>query len=210
LKKGFGRIMNDYDLRPVEMIALYHPKYQSPELEKRTGPSHWNFLEMNFDPRGDDTSFTLKVRNIIDPPDAEPRGGGFVDDHASNTGRPETCSLPEVRTLSDADVLFSTIDGRPIRGARSDSQGRVPVSGLVDIDGEDIEPGTKVIMTAYDGEDVDSQVLTAGAVDVGKLESFRTEIGKLKIEAKKEYDGWVAEHKQKQESGKGGKKKTRR
>ena len=45
--------------------------------------------------------------------------------------------------------------GRPIRGARSLSDGEVSVSGLVDI-----EPGTKVIVTAYDGKNTVSRLIT--------------------------------------------------
>ncbi|MHC4360293.1 MAG: alkaline phosphatase D family protein [Planctomycetota bacterium] len=67
VKKGFGPLMSDYDLRCLRMFALYHNKYASPELKPNKGPRHWNFLEAEFDPRLDEPAFTLKIRNIIDP-----------------------------------------------------------------------------------------------------------------------------------------------
>ncbi len=53
--------------------------------------------------------------------------------------------------------------GCPIRGARSLSNGEVSVSGLVDV-----EPGTKVIVTAYDGKNtVSSLITTVGPPSAG-------------------------------------------
>lgn len=154
VKKGFGPRMTDYDGRPLEIRALYHARYGSPDLKPRTGPKHWNFLEMHFDPRGEDPSFSLKIRNMIDPPTEAPRGSGFVKDHASNTGRPHTCNLPPIKTLPNADVRFSTEDGQPIRGARSLANGVVPICGLVDV-----APGTRVVMTSFDGIRAEARVI---------------------------------------------------
>lgn len=52
-----------------------------------------------------------------------------------------------------------TIDGHPVRGARSDSQGVPKVKGLVDV-----QPGTKILVTAFDGKETDSQVLTTVSI----------------------------------------------
>ena len=56
--------------------------------------------------------------------------------------------------LPNAHVKFSTADGRPIRGAHSRADGRVPVAGLVDV-----SAGSKVLMTAFDGDKADAQLL---------------------------------------------------
>ena len=152
VKQGFGPRMVDYDGRSVEMIALYHDTYDSPSLRKRTGPKHWNFLEMVFEPSVQDPSIELRIRNLIDPPSEGARGGGDVDDTASNTGRKISCRLPEVRTLSNADVFIATELGRPIRGVRSLANGRLPLTGLIDV-----EPGTGVVVTATNGEETTAQ-----------------------------------------------------
>ena len=103
-------------------------------------------LEMDFDPRGADPTINLRLRDLIDPPAREHRGGGYVETRAVDTGRPPTCKLPELKTTPDADVRFATLEGRPVRGARSLADGSVPVIGLVDI-----QPGTRIVMTATDG-----------------------------------------------------------
>lgn len=154
VKEGFGPTMTDYDGRPLRIHALYHDRFGTPDLKLRTGPRNWSFLEMRFDPRGQDPSFNLKIRNLIDPPTETPRGGGFVEEHVSNTGRPHTCKLPPIKTLPDADVLFSTEDGQPVRGVRSLTDGALPVQGLVDI-----APGTLILVTSFDGEKADAQVI---------------------------------------------------
>ena len=154
LKHDFGPEMEDYDGRKVQIHALYHDRYDSPDLKPHTGPNIWNFLDMTFDPRGEDPSFILEIHNIIDPPTETPRGGGVVKEQASNTGRQHTCKLPPIKTLSNADVRFSTEDGRPVRGAKSLGNGTVPVSGLIDV-----PPGTRIIMTSFDGEKSDAQVI---------------------------------------------------
>jgi hypothetical protein len=194
VKKGFGRKMSDYDRRPLEMLALYHTKYDSPELTDIRGPKHWNFLEMHCDPRGTDPRFSLKIRNIVDPPDARPRGGGFAADRASATGRPHTCLLPPIRTLPDADVLFSTVNGLPIQGARSLADGSVPLKGLVEIDGKDIEPGTLVRMTAFDGKDLDARMIETRPVDAAQLRAFRAKTARLEQHAEAEYQSWIRDY----------------
>lgn len=156
LKEGFGPEMTDYNGQPVRVHALYHDRYNTPDLQERPPrPRNWSLLEMAFDTRPADPVITLKLRDLIDPPTREYRGGGFVEARAGTTGRPHTCKLPAIRTLPDADVRFVTLDGRPIRAARSRADGTVPVAGLVDV-----APGTKIIMTTSDKEDADAQVLT--------------------------------------------------
>ncbi len=154
VKPGFGPRMQDYDGREVQVHALYHQNYGSPDLQPLEGPQYWNFLEMHFDPRREDPVFHLKFRNLIDPPGESPRGGGFIEDRASNTGRRHGCRLPRLKTLPDADVLFLTTNEEPIRGVRSLSDGTVPVRGLVGV-----APDTPVLMTSFDGLRADAQVI---------------------------------------------------
>ena len=157
VKEGFGPRMTDFDGRDVAVTALYHQSYDTPDLRKLDGPFYWNFLEMEFDPRGEDPSIGLRVRNLVDPPAERPRGGGQVRELASRTGRIPSCSLPAVRLLPDADVLLSRTDGRPLRGARTLPDGRLPVRGLVDV-----EPGEIVIATARSGERVSAKTFVTG------------------------------------------------
>ena len=76
---------------------------------------------------------------------------------ASRTGRTPTCSLPATRLLPDADVLLSRTDGRPLRGARTLPDGRLPVPGLIGV-----EPGETVIATARSGQEVVAKRIVAG------------------------------------------------
>ena len=154
LKHDFGPRMKDYDGRELEVIALYHQDYESPDLKRQTNPAYWNFLEMHFDTRGADANIQLLVRRLDEPPNPQGMGGGWVDVKASTTGRPIDSRLPELKTLPNAEVRFAATDGRPIRGARSLEDGRVPVSGLVDV-----SSGTKVLMTAFDGDSADVQLV---------------------------------------------------
>lgn len=146
VKEGFGPRMRDFDGRDLEVKALYHQRYDTPDLRKVDGPFYWNFLEMEFDPRGEDPRIGLRVRNLVDSPSVEPRGGGSVQESASETGRVPTCALPEVKLLPDADVLLATTDLRPLRGARTLSNGRLPVRGLVGV-----QPGETILATATAG-----------------------------------------------------------
>lgn len=155
---GFGPQMTDFDGREIDVLALYHQKFETPLLKETTGPTYWNFLEMHFDPREADPVIVCRLRNLIDPPSAAPRGGGLVDDRASNTGRPHTSRLPELKTLPAADVRFAMRDGRPIRGTRSLPDGTVPLAGLIDV-----PPGTQIVMTAHAGDQVEARiVITTG------------------------------------------------
>ena len=154
LKPDFGPKMKDYDARDLEVLALYHKQFESPTKQPRTGPQYWNFLEMQFDPkvRGD---VQFKIRNLIDSPNKKPRGGNAVLVSPQSTGRPIRCLLPEIKTLANAEVRLNTISGLPIRGTRSSAEGTVSLKGLVDI-----EPKTKVLVTAVSGNTVDAQIIT--------------------------------------------------
>ena len=154
VKDGFGPLMTDYDGRELEVIALQHQHYEAPDLRKQSDERYWNFLEMEFDPRGADAKIGLQIRRLDDVPNTSPRGGGVVRAGASETGRPHDCKLPAVKTLPNAEVRFTLLDGRPIRGARSLADGIVPVAGLAGV-----PRGTKLLVTAYDGADISSQVV---------------------------------------------------
>ena len=154
---GFGPEMQDIDGRDLEIFGLYHQNYGDPKLTPRPDgdPFYWNFLEMEFDSRPLVSKIGMRIRNLVDAPSTEPRGGGAIETDVSSTGRQPKSKLPDFKTLPAADVRFTTIAGQPLRGARSDDQGVPKVKGLVEV-----EPGTKIIVTAFDGKETDSRVLT--------------------------------------------------
>ncbi len=158
-KEEFGPSMEDYDGRELTVGALYHEDYEGPELVPNEGPTYWNFLEMVFDPRPADPEFELRVRNLIDAPTDPPRGGGSVEDAASNTGRPPSVRLPALQTLPKADLLVSTMDGQPIRGGRSLADGTVPVESLIDV-----PSNTRVVITARKGDEAAAEVVVTEGI----------------------------------------------
>lgn len=153
VKEGFAHQMTDFDGRSVEVAALYHQSYDTPDLQKIDGPYYWNFLEMNFDPRGDDPGFALILRNLVDSPSQTPRGGGHITDQASSTGRQITCRLERLEVLPDAEVLFADAEGRPIRGARAQADGSVALAGLVGP-----QPGDEILVTSRKGNQTTAQI----------------------------------------------------
>ena len=155
--EGFGPEMKDYDGRPLEVKALYHKTHADPQLNGHAegDPFYWNFLEMEFDPRGADPAIGLRVRNMIDAPTEKPRGGGPFETTASDTGRKHSSHLPEIKTLPNADVRVVATSGAPIRGTRSNADGAVPKTSLADV-----AKGTKVIVTAFDGSRSHSSIVT--------------------------------------------------
>jgi hypothetical protein len=153
-KDGFSRIMTDYDGRELEAVALFQQDYESPDLKRQQTPGYWNFLEMVFNPVATDAQIGLRIRRLNDTPGHEPRGGGTVDVAASSTGRLPSCRLPDIRTLPNAAVSLTHLDGRPIRGARTRSDGSLPVAGLIDI-----PPATQLLLTAHSGDKVEAQVI---------------------------------------------------
>ena len=78
---------------------------------------------------------------------------------ASSTGRIARSRLEAFRTLPNADVRFSTQEGRAIRATRSGNKGEVGSIGIADIDS-----GAIVIATAWDGSRVRSTVLTSKGI----------------------------------------------
>lgn len=153
---GFGPEMVDHDGRPLRVHALYHQKHASPDLKPhaRGEPYYWNFLEMALDPRGAEPTLEFRIRNLVDGPDRSPRGGGSLRKVASATGRRPSSRLPGFRTLPAADIRLVTPSGRPLRGTRSEADGRVHPTGLVGV-----PPGTRIIFTAFDGRESESRVL---------------------------------------------------
>ena len=149
--------MKDFDGRPLEITSLYHKTHADPELNPHADgePFYWNFLEMEFDPRPADPAIGLRVRNMIDAPAATPRGGGALETTAASTGRTPTSRLPGWTTLPNADIRVVATNGAPLRGTRSDASGRVPATTLVDV-----PQGTAVIVTAFDGHQSESKVVS--------------------------------------------------
>ena len=156
---GFGRRMKDFDGRDVEVISLYHHEYENVDLDRQNSLNYWNILEAEFDTAVDRAQISLTIRNITDSPRSQPRGGGAVRADVIDTGRTLRSRLPAVRTLADADLLFLTESGEPIRGARSDSRGRVHVGGLVDSN-----PGDRLTVLARTVGRVRSQIVTLADV----------------------------------------------
>ncbi|MFT6617293.1 MAG: alkaline phosphatase D family protein [Verrucomicrobiia bacterium] len=158
---GFGGKMKDFDGRPLEVTALYHKTHADPALTPQApgAPFYWNFLEMEFDPRAADPAIGLRLRNMIDAPDAAPRGGAPLETAASATGRKASSQVEPVKLLPNSDVRIVHTDGRPIRGTRSGEDARTPTVALTDID-----PGSQVIVTAFDGRKSMSRVVTTSSV----------------------------------------------
>jgi hypothetical protein len=150
----FGPEMKDYDGRDVSVKALYHMAYETPDLQPRTGPMYWNFLEMEFDPRKLDPEFDLRIRNLIDEPSEKPRGGGSVTDTASETGRQPSCRLPNLKLLPNADVRIALANGHPLRGTRTNAVGMPIQTTLVGV-----APDTLVLVAAHDGNDADAKLV---------------------------------------------------
>ena len=154
---GFGPKMKDVDGRELEIHALYHAKYSNPKLEPsvKGEPYYWNFLEMEFDPTKAEPTIGMRIRNLIDSPSETPRGGGALEISVSETGRATFSSLAAFKTLPAADVRFSDTSGKPIMATRSGDDGSVRAQAMIDI-----EAGTTVIATAFDGKQVESKTMT--------------------------------------------------
>lgn len=152
---GFGPRMKDVDGRPLEVTALYHKQYANARLERHgeDDPFYWNFLEMEFDPERAEPTVGLRIRNMVDAPTATPRGGNALETTVAKTGRSPSSWLPARDTLPHADVRVVSIEGKPIRGTRTDAQGRLRATPLVDV-----PPETEVIVTVFDGQRSESHV----------------------------------------------------
>ena len=154
---GFGPKMKDVDGREVEIHSLYHKTYADAELNEHAAgdPYYWNFLEMEFDPTQSDPKIGLRVRNMIDSPKDNPRGGGALETSASETGEQRiTVTGANLKTLPNAEVRFLTLDGKPIRATQSDADGKVPNVGV-----NAVSPGDKIMMLAVAGKETESKLI---------------------------------------------------
>ena len=142
-KEEFGPAMSDYDGRQLEVIALYHSQYQDPSLTPNEGPFYWNFMEMAFDPRGENPSLFMKVRNLIDHPADPIRGGQALEANAIDLGRIAESRLPRTRFFPNADVQIALMDGMPIRASRTLTDGFLALRSL-----SGVKPGTPLLLTA--------------------------------------------------------------
>lgn len=157
LVPGFGPKMKDVDDRDLEVLALYHKNFADPAQNPHQpgDPFYWNFLEMKFQPEGSEPTIGMRIRNLVDAPSDEPRGGGVLDASVRETGRAHTCQLPDLVTLPSADVFLTETNGKPIRGTRSDVNGKIHLGGL-----PEFSPGTRIVIHSYDGEKTDSKLVT--------------------------------------------------
>ena len=158
-KHDFARRMTDFNGEEVEVISNYHQYWDSLELTPRPQrPDRrrdaQNFMEMAFDTRLADPRIQMKIRHTMDAPENPPRGGGTLDVPLFETGRRPASVLPEVKTLSSADVILYNSDGAPIRGMRTREDGSLALSGLVDI-----PPGREITLVCRKGTEVDAQTL---------------------------------------------------
>ena len=153
-KEDFGPDMMDYDNRPLDVIALYHAQYQDPNLTPNEGPFYWNFLEMAFDPRGENPSLFMKVRNLIDHPRDAERGGAPLEARASDLGRVPDCRLPRTRLFPNADVQIALMDGTPLRGTRTLSDGTLALRTLIGV-----PPETPLLVTARTANQTEARII---------------------------------------------------
>ena len=150
---GFGPTMKDVDDRELEIHSLYHAKHANPKLDPHAKgtPYYWNFLEMEFDPQKSEPLIGMRIRNLIDAPGETPRGGGSLEIGVTQTGRSKFSTIAAFHTLPSADVRFSDVSGKPIMATRSADDGSVREQAIIDV-----PAGTTVIVTAFDGDKVES------------------------------------------------------
>jgi hypothetical protein len=159
LVEGFGPYMKDFDGRELDCLALYHHEYSNPRLDKQPDVNYWNFLEMIFDPQSNEPVISMGLRNITDRPNAPIRGGSGINIKVSETGKIPEAQVSPATSLANADLLFLSAQGLPIRGSRSRSDGAIPITRLVGI-----KPGERVVMLAISNDKTVSQSLIATTV----------------------------------------------
>ncbi|MFK7846885.1 MAG: hypothetical protein AB8G77_16410 [Rhodothermales bacterium] len=158
-KEDFGERMEDYDGRTLRVYALYHADYESPSLRSREGVFYWNFLQMEFNPQLEDPNTSLAIRNLVDPPDEDPRGGSALYLASKDTGRRPTSALPATLLIPDADVQISTLSGELIRGTRTGLDGTMPLTRL-----NSVMPQTPLLVTAYSDVKAVSLIIQTSAL----------------------------------------------
>ena len=153
-KTDFGSHMQDYDGRSLQVYALYHADYASPSLKQQKGPFYWNFMEMEFDPWLQSPTTKLTIRNLIDAPDEDPRGGTALILASKDTGRLPASEIPATIMIPSADVQISSLSGELIRGTRTDVNGTMPLTRL-----NSVMPDTPLLVTAYSDEKAVSLII---------------------------------------------------
>ena len=147
-------LTHDADGRPIQMLAYYGRTLESPGLSPNNGPFYWNFLEIELQPDNNIPVISLAIRNILDPPGEFPRGGGNVNIRSLDTGREADSVLPRITLFPNADVLISSLQGEPIRGTRTRSDGTINYTKLVGV-----KPATPVLVTAYTDNNSTAQII---------------------------------------------------
>ncbi|MCZ6514506.1 MAG: alkaline phosphatase D family protein, partial [Acidobacteria bacterium] len=155
LKPEFGPEMQDWDGRNLEVIALYHPQHESPDLKPQSEKRYWNFLELTADAEAAEPSLTATIRNIVDNPDEPPRGGARLEATGRSLGRPAASVLTDFEARPNAVVRVYRTNGVPLRAARADSEGWVRGLGLVEVG-----PGESVLVVDQLGGEASARILT--------------------------------------------------
>ena len=159
LKPDFAPKMKDWDGRPIEVLALYHDKYQDPQLTPLTDDVAFNFMELVFDVTATNPAVEFKIRRLEDRPSHSPLGGGPVKVKLKETGQEPSSFLPNIRTFERAEIWIAQTDGMPLRASRSDAQGEAKGIGLTGM-----HPGTEVLVTSIAGTKTASRILTTQEV----------------------------------------------
>ena len=132
LKPDFAPKMKDWDGRPIEVLALYHDKYQDPQLTPLTDDVAFNFMELVFDVTATNPAVEFKIRRLEDRPSHSPHGGGPVKVKLKETGQEPSsfCQTfgPSKELTSGLLIpigcLFGPVDPTPkVRPKVLDSQG---------------------------------------------------------------------------------------
>ena len=153
---GFGPQMQDFDGRDLEISALYHKTHADPSLNGHDGqsPFYWNFLEMTFDPRQADPAIAWRCEIWWTRRPPRPGAAGDLQSGASPDRSTSILDSAAVQNVAECRRRPLRRRWRPIRGTRSRADGSIVLPGLVDVD-----PGTQVIVTAFDGKQSQSDVV---------------------------------------------------
>ena len=155
LKPGFGPRMQDWDGRNLEVIALYHQDFESPDLTPQSEPYYWNFLDLTLATDGPEPEVTSILRNIIDGPQDAPRGGGHLQVAGRTLGRAPASWLPAFQAAPGARIRVLRTNGKLLRAGRADAEGWVRGWGLVEIN-----PGEAVLVVEQEDKKASARILT--------------------------------------------------